>query len=67
MKTRYSSTGLARKKTTGGVVDTGALNVHVNTVYYRLDRIKALLGDRLSDPRRAVDLQVALLAHRLLV
>ena len=44
-----------------------ALNVHVNTVYYRLDRIKALLGDRLSDPRRAVDLQVALLAHRLLV
>jgi GAF domain-containing protein len=44
-----------------------ALNVHVNTVYYRLDRMKALLGDRLSDPRRAVDLQVALLAHRLLV
>ena len=29
--------------------------------------MKALLGDRLSDPRRAVDLQVALLAHRLLV
>jgi sugar diacid utilization regulator len=44
-----------------------ALNVHVNTVYYRLDRLKTLLGDRLSDPRRAVDLQVALLAHRLLV
>ena len=41
--------------------------MHVNTVYYRLDRMKALLGDRLGDPRRAVDLQVALLAHRLLV
>jgi DNA-binding PucR family transcriptional regulator len=44
----------------------GALHVHVNTVYYRLERIKELLGVDLSAPRAALDLQVALLARRLL-
>jgi len=43
-----------------------ALHVHVNTVYYRLERLKAVLGDRFGEPRHALDLQVALLAHRLL-
>jgi DNA-binding PucR family transcriptional regulator len=42
------------------------LHVHVNTVYYRLNRIRELLGFDFSAPRRALDLQVALLARRLL-
>jgi DNA-binding PucR family transcriptional regulator len=42
------------------------LHVHVNTVYYRVDRLKAILGERFAEPRRALDLQVALLAHRLI-
>jgi sugar diacid utilization regulator len=44
-----------------------ALHVHVNTVYYRLERLRELLGEDFADPRRAVDLQVALLARRLLL
>lgn len=42
-----------------------ALHVHVNTVYYRLERLRALLGKNFAAPRRALDIQVALLAHRL--
>jgi DNA-binding PucR family transcriptional regulator len=42
------------------------LHVHVNTVYYRLDRIKDLIGSDFTTPRRALDLQVALLARMLL-
>lgn len=42
-----------------------ALNVHVNTIYYRLDKIRGLLGGSFDDPRAALDLQVALLARRL--
>jgi DNA-binding PucR family transcriptional regulator len=43
------------------------LGVHVNTVYYRLDRLRELLGDDFAEPRRALDLQVACLARRILV
>ncbi len=42
-----------------------ALHVHVNTVYYRLKRIRAALGDDLDDPMRTLDLRVACLVHRL--
>lgn len=42
-----------------------ALHVHVNTVYYRLGRIRDALGLGLDDPRSALDLRVALLARRL--
>jgi GAF domain-containing protein len=42
-----------------------ALHVHVNTIYYRLDKIRDLLGGSFDDPRAALDLQVALLARRL--
>lgn len=42
-----------------------ALHVHVNTVYYRLARLRALLGGNFAAPRRTLDLQVALLAYRL--
>ncbi len=43
-----------------------ALHVHVNTVYYRLERLRELLGKDFDEPQRALDLRVALLAHRLL-
>jgi GAF domain-containing protein len=42
-----------------------ALNVHVNTVYYRLERLRALLGDDFASPYRALDFQIALRAHHL--
>lgn len=44
-----------------------ALHVHVNTVYYRLDRLKAVMGGNFADSRRALDLRVALLAYRYLI
>ncbi len=43
------------------------LGVHVNTVYYRLERLRELLGADFAQPRRALDLQVACLARRILV
>lgn len=42
------------------------LFVHVNTVYYRLDQLREILGDALENPRKVLDLQVALLARRLI-
>jgi sugar diacid utilization regulator len=42
------------------------LHVHVNTLYYRLGRIRELLGEDFDSPQRAVDLRVALAARRLL-
>lgn len=55
----YLETGGSPKHT------AAALHVHVNTVYYRLARLRALLGENFAAPRRALDLQVALLAYRL--
>jgi DNA-binding PucR family transcriptional regulator len=43
-----------------------ALHLHVNTLYYRLERLRRLLGDDFAAPRRQLDLQVALLARRCL-
>jgi GAF domain-containing protein len=42
-----------------------ALSVHVNTVYYRLERLRTLLGDDFASPYRGLDFQVALRAHHL--
>lgn len=39
------------------------LNVHVNTLRYRLERIESLVGGSVDDPCRAVPLRVALLAR----
>ncbi|QFG21408.1 GAF domain-containing protein [Actinomadura sp. WMMB 499] len=53
---------------TGGRHHTGtaaALHVHANTLYQRLDRITALLGDGWRDGDRALDVQLALRLHRL--
>ncbi|MGH2937181.1 MAG: helix-turn-helix domain-containing protein [Solirubrobacterales bacterium] len=43
------------------------LHIHVNTLYYRLERLRELLGDSFSTPSRALDLQVACLAWRILL
>ncbi|MGY1801738.1 helix-turn-helix domain-containing protein [Blastococcus sp. SYSU D00922] len=42
-----------------------ALQVHVNTVTQRLDRVGRLLGREWSSPRRALEVQLALRLHRL--
>jgi GAF domain-containing protein len=42
-----------------------ALNVHVNTVYYRLERLRALLGADFASPHRSLDFQIGLRAYRL--
>ncbi|MEV0900427.1 helix-turn-helix domain-containing protein [Actinoplanes sp. NPDC049802] len=42
-----------------------ALHVHVNTVTQRLERVTQLLGDGWDEPRRVLDLQLALRLHRL--
>lgn len=41
-----------------------ALRVHVNTLYYRLERLRTLLGADFESPHRALDLQIALRAQR---
>ena len=40
--------------------------VHRNTYIYRLEKIKALLGVDLKDPVKLLELQLGLLAHRIL-
>lgn len=42
-------------------------HLHGNSVYYRLERIRSLLGDDFDEPPRAFELQLALRARRLLV
>jgi sugar diacid utilization regulator len=42
-----------------------ALHMHVNSVYYRLSRLKELLGPSLTSQQRALDVRIALVAHRL--
>ncbi|MEV5829368.1 GAF domain-containing protein [Spirillospora sp. NPDC052242] len=52
----------------GGRHHTGtaaALHIHANTLYQRLDRITALLGDGWRQGDRALDVQLALRLHRL--
>ncbi len=43
-----------------------ALHIHVNTLYYRLERVRAVLGDALDQPHGALDVRIALVARRLL-
>jgi sugar diacid utilization regulator len=43
-----------------------ALHIHVNTLYQRLDRITALIGDRWKDPDRSFELHMALRLYALL-
>jgi GAF domain-containing protein/sugar diacid utilization regulator len=41
------------------------LHVHVNTVYYRVNRLRRLLGADFDSPHAALDLRIALFAYRL--
>jgi len=43
-----------------------ALHIHVNTLYYRLERVRAVLGGALEQPHSALDVRIALVARRLL-
>ncbi len=43
-----------------------ALNIHANTLYHRLDRITALLGDGWREPERAWEIQLALRMRHLM-
>jgi GAF domain-containing protein len=43
------------------------LHIHPNTLYQRLDRVTEVLGPRWKEPDRALELQVALRLHRLVV
>ncbi|GGN31582.1 hypothetical protein FHR83_005640 [Actinoplanes campanulatus] len=51
----------------GGALGRAAetLHVHVNTVTQRLERVAQLLGENWDEPRRVLDLQLALRLHRL--
>ena len=42
-----------------------ALQVHVNTVTQRLERVSRLIGKDWSSPERALEVQLALRLHRL--
>jgi hypothetical protein len=42
------------------------LHIHVNTLYQRLDRIVAVLGEQWQEPERALEVQIALRLSRLM-
>ncbi|MFD9892367.1 helix-turn-helix domain-containing protein [Amycolatopsis sp. NPDC059027] len=66
-RARLSETLLAWLETRGGAPEIAQrLDIHPQTVRYRLRRIKSLFGDRLDDPDEHFELEVALRAQRLL-
>lgn len=65
-RSRLSETLLVWLETRGGAPEIArTLNVHPQTVRYRMHQIEALFGDRLNSPSERFDLQVALSARRL--
>ena len=51
----------------GGITEAAKdMYVHRNTYLYRLEKIKTLLGCDLKDPQKLLELQLALLAYRVL-
>jgi hypothetical protein len=64
---RLASTLLAWLETRGGVNEIATrLDVHPQTVRYRMHQIEELLGDRLSDPDERLTMEIALRARQLL-
>jgi DNA-binding PucR family transcriptional regulator len=50
----------------GNRAEVGAdLHVHPQTVSYRMDRVRELVGDRLDDPHRRWELLLALMIARI--
>ncbi|WP_237774059.1 helix-turn-helix domain-containing protein [Actinosynnema sp. ALI-1.44] len=66
-RTRLSETLLAWLETSGSAPEiAGRLNVHPQTVRYRLHQLEALFGDRLTDPDDRFRMEISLRAMRLL-
>lgn len=64
---RLETTLLAWLETRGGIGEIAArLDVHPQTVRYRMHQLEELLGDRLADPEERLTLEIALRARRLL-
>lgn len=66
-RARLSETLLAWLETSGSAPEiAGRLNVHPQTVRYRLHQLEALFGDRLTDPDDRFRIEISLRAMRLL-
>jgi hypothetical protein len=64
---RLASTLLAWLETRGGVNEMASrLDIHPQTVRYRMHQIEQLLGDRLTDPDERLTMEIALRARALL-
>ncbi|MFD7654919.1 helix-turn-helix domain-containing protein [Actinosynnema sp. NPDC059797] len=64
---RLETTLLAWLETRGGIGEIASrLDVHPQTVRYRMHQLEELLGDRLADPEERLTLEIALRARRLL-
>ncbi|PWW52645.1 helix-turn-helix domain-containing protein [Actinokineospora spheciospongiae] len=63
---RLETTLLAWLDTRGGVAEIAArLDVHPQTVRYRMHQVEALLGDRLTDPDSRFTIEIALRSRRM--
>lgn len=66
-RNRMATTLLAWLQTRGTHTEMAArLDVHPQTVRYRINQLQQLLGDRLADPEARLTLELALRAHTLL-
>ncbi|MET9000827.1 helix-turn-helix domain-containing protein [Amycolatopsis sp. NPDC004169] len=66
-QTRLAETLLSWLEHSGNTPDIArALRIHPQTVRYRVSQLAELFGDRLADPAKRLEIQMALSAHRLL-
>jgi hypothetical protein len=66
-QTRLSETLLSWLEHNGSTPEIAqALGIHPQTVRYRVSQLTDLFGDRLADPAKRLEIQMALRAHRLL-
>ncbi|WP_424187456.1 helix-turn-helix domain-containing protein [Actinokineospora sp. G85] len=66
-RARTAETLLAWLETRGSAPEIAErLQIHPQTVRYRMRQVEKLFGDQLSDPDSRLDLEIALRAHRLL-
>lgn len=64
---RLESTLLAWLETRGGINEIATrLDVHPQTVRYRMHQLEQLLGDRLADPEERLSLEIALRYRRII-
>ncbi|MGW4063038.1 PucR family transcriptional regulator [Amycolatopsis sp. NPDC004747] len=66
-QTRLAETLLSWLEHNGNTPEIAqALRIHPQTVRYRVSQLSELFGDRLADPARRLEIQMALRAHQLL-